>query len=159
MLSSLLIAAALVAGSAKDCTMQPPRIDAERLQRSEDVIAATVDREHARSSALLKDGRLLRIVAMGCEHAGMSASLWVSEEFMPGRESQWMQIAHDLSRLAFPADIQELIDIASAPPRWAAQPNDAGMVLELASPEDLQITVEVISLTPGSLVTVTYAYR
>lgn len=156
MFASVLMTAALAVGAVDNCNMQPPELQTEKLRQSADVIAATIDQQHSRSSVLLKDGRVVRVAAMGCEHSGMSASLWVFQDASPESAAHWHQLAAELSRLVFPHDVHALLTRALLEARFVVENTDAGLIARLSTPEDLSIDIEVTHLTLGTLVTVSY---
>ncbi|QCO66681.1 hypothetical protein E5843_00715 [Luteimonas yindakuii] len=156
---SVLIAAGLAIGGADTCTMQPPSLPIERLQQSRDVIATTIDQDRGRASVLLKDGRLLRVAAMGCLHSGMSAVLWLFPERPQDSHPRWQHVAEELSRLVFPDDVHALLAQALAQSSFVAEDTATGLIARILTPEDVSIEVEVVRLTLGTLVTITYAYH
>ena len=69
---------AWAAGS--DCTMQPAPIDISRITHRPEVKSYTVDANKLGVTALLHNGRALRLTHMGCAHSGAEAALWFQSE-------------------------------------------------------------------------------
>lgn len=157
MLSSAFIVAVLMGGVPGTCTMQPPQLPVEKLRENSAVIAATVDAERGRSSALLKDGRLLRVIAMACEHSGMSASLWMEPSWT--EDTQWTQAAEELAGLVFPDRIHELMTHALREREYAIETTATGLTARISAAEGLSIDVDVAHLALGVMLTVTYAMQ
>lgn len=153
--SPFFIVAMLMGGASDACTMQPPQLQIEKLRQNNAVIAVTTDAERGRSSALLNDGRLMRVVAMGCEHSGMSASIWMESSSSNG--TRWTEAAEELAVLVFPDYIHELVTHALREREYAIENTAAGLIARISAPEGLSIDVDVAHLSLGVLVTVTYA--
>lgn len=158
MLYNMFLMVTMLTGDSADaCSMRPPELQIGKLQQNSAIIAATIDEKRGRSSALLNDGRLLRVMAMGCHHSGMSASLWVDGVWT--EPTQWLEAAEEASQLAFPDDVHRQLARALMEQAYVLETRTDGLAAHLSTGEDLSIDVEMTRLGMGALVTVTYVTR
>jgi hypothetical protein len=61
----------------EDCPMRPPPLDLKNIQSHSEVKSYVMDVNGKGATILLKDGSVLRILNMGCQHSGASAQLWI----------------------------------------------------------------------------------
>jgi hypothetical protein len=144
-----------------DCPMRPPPLNVQHIQSSHEVKSFVVDPNNLAGTALLKDGSVLRVTNMGCQHSGSYVRLW-----MPGPRPADTDTKAWLSKAKLAADIGFDPVEAKFFDKWLAtaktDSDGQGGFTAAGNSGEGEITYEVIveqrDLDIGTLVTVSYAY-
>ena len=100
----------LALAAEPDCAMRPAPIDIARIAHHPEVKSYTVDANKLGVTALLKNGKALRLVHMGCAHSGAEAALWFQSETPASDVKKWLKEAVILAKIAFSPDISKDIE-------------------------------------------------
>ena len=92
--------------------MRAQPIDFARISHRSEIKNFTVDKNKHGITALLKNGRALRLVHMGCTHSGAEAALWFQSEIPASDDKQWRKEALALAKIAFSPDIAKDIELS-----------------------------------------------
>ena len=90
--------------------MRPQPIDFARITHQPEIKSFTIDKDKHGVTALLKNGRALRLVHMGCAHSGAEAALWFESKIPFLDDKQWRKEAVALAKIAFSPDIAKDIE-------------------------------------------------
>ena len=113
--------------------MRPAPIDVGRIAQRPEVKSYTVDTNKLGVTALLKNGRALRIVHMGCAHSGAEAALWFESKTPPSDVGKWLNEAVALANIAFSPDISKDIERSLKSGEYKKEVTDTRLVIT-ASP-------------------------
>lgn len=145
---------ALAAGS--DCTMQPTPIDIGRIAHRPEVKSYTVDANKLGITALLKNGRALRLAHMGCAHSGAEAALWYQSKAHASDVKKWLREAVTLAHIAFSPDIAKDIERSIKSGQYEKDVSDARLVIT-ASPTNF-FTYTIVLEPDGQRVILSVSY-
>jgi hypothetical protein len=151
----LLILVSTHVAWASDCTMKPAPIDAKRISHHASVKTYVENRREHKLTALLKNGQVLRLVHMGCEHSGASASTWLSDQDLSTSDQRKKQ-AIFLSRLAFNNEIAT--DIVTNIQSQALNDKTSGgrSVISSSTSDFMSYTLVIEKVESGWMMTITY---
>ena len=151
---SALCNSALAAGF--DCTMQPAPIDISRIAHRPEIKNYTVDANKLGVTALLKNGRALRLAHMGCAHSGAEAALWFQSEVPASNVKKWLEEAVTLANIAFSPDISKDIERSLKSGKYERDVTDTRLVIT-ASPTDF-FTYTIVLEPEGHRVILSVGY-
>ena len=118
-----------------DCTMQPAPIDIGRIAHRPEIKSYTVDANKLAVTALLKNGRALRLMHMGCAHSGAEAALWFNSEVSASDVNTWLKEAIALTKIAFSPGISRDIERSLKTGNYRIEKTDNRLVIT-ASPTE-----------------------
>ena len=142
---------------AAECTMKPAKIDVHRIAREPAIQSYVIDKNKLGMTALLKDGRALKLIHMGCEHSGASASLWFDSTLPLSDSDAWSKESGNFARIAFVPGVASDI-IASLKSGNVKTTRTESRVVISAAPNDFMNYSIIISSTEhGMLLTIAYS--
>ncbi len=141
-----------------DCTMQPAPIDIGRIAHRPEIKSYTVSANKLAVTALLKNGRALRLVHMGCAHSGAEAALWFDSEVPASDVNTWLKEAIALTRIAFSPVISKDIERSLKSGKYRVEKTDTRLAIT-ASPSDyFSYTIVFAPAEHGVMLSVTYSF-
>lgn len=147
--------------TASDCPMRPPPLNVQRIQAAKETKSFVVDSSTIAATVLLKDGAVLRVTNMGCQHSGSYVRLWIPGERPADTDTKaWVAKAKLAADIGFDPSESKYFD------QWLATakitPSQEGGFTASGNSGEGDITYEVTvvprDLDIGTLVTVSYAY-
>lgn len=82
--------------------MEATRIDMKRISQNLSIKSYVVNAEKLHMTALLKNGRVLKLTHNGCEHSGAEVSMWLDSDRPFSDADGWLKEAIVLAKIAFP---------------------------------------------------------
>ena len=153
----LLFAVALsqVAWSA-ECTMQPAPIDIKHIAHNTGIKSYVVSGGNLSLTALLKDGRVLKLVHSGCDHSGASVSLWFDSNLELSSTDAWIKEAGALARIAFTPRIATEIAGSLQRGKFERNATEARVVISASPSSFMWYSVVISRAEHGLLLTLSY---
>lgn len=152
------IAVIATAGTAfsSECTMNPAPVDIKRIAHNPLVKSYVVDVGTLSLTALLKNGRALRLIHTGCEHSGAEVSMWLDSERPFSDTDGWIKEASALVKIAFPVDVANdiLNNIKSGD--FKKETTEARVVISAAPSSFMTYTIVVSRAESGLLLTISF---
>ncbi len=142
---------------AAECTMNPATIDVRRIARDPAIHSYVIDKSKLALTGLLKNGRALRLVHMGCEHSGASASLWFDSTLALSDSEAWSKEFANLARIAFSPRIANDIIASLKSGKIETTRTESGVVISAAPTEFMNYSIEISSMEQGVLLTMSYS--
>ena len=141
-----------------DCTMWPERIDIDRIAHRPEIKSYTVGANKLAVTALLKNGRALRLVHMGCAHSGAEAALWFDSKVPASDVNAWLKEAIALTRIAFSPRISRDIERSLKSGKYRIEKTDTRLVITASPSEYFSYTVVYAPAEHGVMLSVTYSF-
>jgi hypothetical protein len=142
--------------SGNDCTMTPAPIDVGRIAQRPEIKSYTVDANRLGVTALLKNGRVVRLVHMGCAHSGAEAALWFESATPPSDVATWIKEVVALTKIAFAPDISRDIVHSLQSGKYEKNITDTRLVITASPTEFFSYTVALSPAEHGLILSVTY---
>lgn len=141
---------------AADCTMNPLPIEVKRIANNPSVKSYVADKKKLTLTALLKNGRVFRLSASGCDRSGGKVTLWLRSGAALLDTAAWVKESIALVKMALPSDTAT--DIVKSLQNGTFQTEkSAGRFVLSGHPSDyLSYTVEVSENADTSILTVFY---
>lgn len=136
---SALCQLALAGGS--NCTMLPAPIDISRIAHRSEVKSYTVDANKLGVTALLKNGRAMRLAHMGCVHSGAEAALWFQSAVPASDVKKWLKEAVALANIAFSPDISKDIERSLKSGKYESEVTDTRLSITASPTEFFTYTI------------------
>ena len=141
-----------------DCTMQPAPIDIGRIAQRPEIKSYTVDANKLAVTALLKNGRALRLVHMGCAHSGAEVALWFNSEVPASDVKTWLKEALALTRIAFSPGISRDIERSLKSGDYLVEKTDTRLVITASPTDYFNYTIVFAPAEHGVMLSVTYSF-
>ncbi len=141
-----------------DCTMQPAPIDIGRIAHRPEIKSYTVDANKLAVTALLKNGRALRLIHMGCAHSGAEAALWFNSEVPASDVNTWLKEAIALTKIAFSPGISRDIERSLKTGNYRIEKTDNRLVITASPTEYFTYTILFAPLEHGVMLSVIYSF-
>lgn len=139
------------------CTMNPTPIDVKRIARNAAIKSYVVDEHALELTALLKNGRALRLVHMGCEHSGAWASLWFDTKLPFANKDAWKKEFINFSRIAFSPDVASDIIENLNSGNYKSKTSESRIEISESLTEFMNYTIVLSTTEQGVLLTITYS--
>ena len=136
--------------------MKPSPLDIARIARHPEVLSHTVDANRLGLTALLRNGRALRLVHMGCAHSGAKAALWLESETPASDVAKWIREVVVLSKIAFAADVSKDIEHSLKSGSYEKEMTDTRLVINASPTEYFSYTVVLSPAEHGLVLSIAY---
>lgn len=145
----LFCAASTAFAASVDCTMRAAPIDVARISHRPEIKSFTLDANKLAMTALLKNGRALRLVQEGCVHTGAEAALWFESDVLPSD-----MVA--LSKIAFTPDIAKDIERSLASGKYQKELSETRLVMSASPTSYFSYTVVLAPAEHGMILSISY---
>lgn len=157
-LASLALAAT---PPASDCPMRPPPLNVQHIQTAKEIKSVVADSGNLAATALLKDGSVLRVTNMGCQHSGSYVRLWLPGDRPVDTDTKaWIAKAKMAADIGFDPTEAKFFDQWLATAKLVPSQQGGFTASGHSSEGDIAYEVTVVprDLDVGTLVTVSYVY-
>jgi hypothetical protein len=141
---------------SSECTMQPAPIDAKRIAHDRAIKSYVVGDERRSLTALLKNGRVLKLVHSGCDHSGATVSLWLETDLALSNTDAWVKEAGILARIVFTPAIAGDIAASLQSGTFARNATEARVVISASPSSFMSYSVVISRAERGLLLTIAY---
>lgn len=152
---------AIASNTNSDCPMRPPPLDVAHIESSKGVKSVVVDPSKVAATVLMKDGGVLRVTNMGCQHSGSIVQLWIT-----GSQPAMDQVSAWVNKVQLAAGIGFDPGEGKYFEAWLAgvklKPNESGGLSvsgEGAGDVEYEVSINPYGGVNGTFVTISYAYR
>lgn len=140
-----------------ECTMQPAPIDVKRIAHDGSIKRYVVAAESNSLTALLKNGRALKLRHSGCDRSGAIVSLWLDTELALSNTDAWIKEADTLASIAFTPEIAADIAGSLQSGKFERNGTDARVVLSASPSSFMSYSIVISRAEHGLLLTIAYA--
>ena len=153
---ALSVIAVSAQAAAADCTINPLPIDVKRIANNPSIKSYVVDKKKLALTALLKDGRVFKLSASGCDHSGGMVTLWLGSGAALSDTAPWVKEAVALIKMALPADTATDIAKSLQAGTFETEKSADRLVFSGHPLDYLSYTVEVSGDAEALMLTVSY---
>ena len=143
-------------GWSAECTMRAAPIDLKRIAHDKSIKSYVVDVRGQSITALLKNGRALKLTHSGCDHSGATAALWLDSDLALSDTTDWIKEANALVRIAFAREIAADISDSLLGGQFEKSGTEARVVLRVSPSSFMSYSVVISAAERGVLLTITY---
>lgn len=141
---------------ATECPMRPLPIDIKRIAHNTFVKSYIVGKERLSLTALLNNGRLLKLVHRGCDHSGATVSLWLETNLTLSDTNAWVKEANTLAHIAFAPEIANDIEESLQRGDFERNATEARVAISASPSSFMSYSVVISSTEHGLLLTISY---
>jgi hypothetical protein len=141
---------------SSDCLMKATRIDVKRISQNLNIKSYVVDAENLNMTALLKNGRVLKLNHNGCEHSGAEVSMWLDSDRPFSDADGWIKEAIVLAKIAFPASIVKDISMSIEKSTFQMKMTESRVVIEAAPTSFMTYSIVVSRVESGLMLTIVF---
>lgn len=139
-----------------ECAMRPSPIDVKRIARHAAVQSHVVDANRLSLTALLRNGRALKLVHSGCDLAGAQATLWLENGCPFSETKAWLEEASALAHIAFVPSIANDIVTSLRQGNFVHNATETRVVISASRNSFMSYSVVISGAEHGVLLSVAY---
>lgn len=136
--------------------MRAAPIDISRIAHRPEIKSFTLDASKLALTALLKNGRALRLVQEGCAHTGAEVALWFESDVLPSDIEKWVKEAITLSKIAFTPDVAKDIERSLASGKYQKELSETRLVISASPTSYFSYTVVLAPAEHGMILSISY---
>lgn len=140
-----------------ECTMQPARIDVERIAKNNAIKSYVIGDGRLSFTALLKNGSALKLIHSGCDHSGASVSLWSdTDDAALSNTDFWVNKAGSVARIAFMPGVAADIIKSLQDGSFEVREYESRTVISASPSSFISYSIVISEAEHGQLLTISY---